>query len=74
MSHPMVTYANAVAAIGILPSLASRPSSTNIPALTIDLMDKITITPSEQSADLGYSGLSEQDAVYPLQTNVPWTN
>ena len=74
MSHPMVTYADAVAAIGTLPSLAPRPCSTNIRALTVDLIDKLTIIPSEQSADLGYSGLAEQDAVYALQTNVPWTN
>ena len=71
----MVTYADAVAAIGILPSLAPpRPCSTNIRALTVDLIDKLTIIPSEQSADLWYSGLAEQDAVYALQTNVPWTN
>ena len=74
MSHPMVTYADVVAAIGILPSLAPRPCSTNIRALTVDLIDKLTIIPSEQSADLGYLGLAEQDAVYALQTNVPWTN
>ena len=74
MSHPMVTYADALAAIGTLPSLAPRPCSTNIRALTVDLIDKLTIIPSEQSADLGYSGLAEQDAVYALQTNVPWTD
>ena len=74
MSHPVVTYADAVAAIGTLPSLAPRPCSTNIRALTVDLIDKLTIIQSEQSADLGYSGLAEQDAVYALQTNVPWTN
>ena len=72
MRHPMVTYADAVAAIGTLPSLAPRPCSTNIRALTIDLIDKLTIIPSEQTADLGYSGLAKQDAVYALQTNVPW--
>ena len=74
MSHPMVTYADAVAAIGTLPSLAPRPFSTNIQALTIDLINKLTIIPSEQTADLGYSGLAEQDAVYALQTNVAWAN
>ena len=70
----MVTYADAVAAIGTLPSLAPRPCSTNIRALTVDLIDKLTIIPSEQSADLGYSGLAEQDAVYALQTNISWTD
>ena len=70
----MVTFADAVAAIGTLPSLAPRPCATNIRALAIDLIDKLTIIPSEQTADLGYSGLAEQDGVYALQTNVPWAN
>ena len=72
MSHPEVSYADAVAAIGTLPTLAPRPCATNIRALTIDLVDKLTIVPSEQSADLGFSGLVEQDAVYALQTLIPW--
>ena len=50
------------------------PCSTNIRALAIDLIDKLTIIPSEQTADLGYSGLAEQDAVYALQTKVALTN
>ena len=74
MSHPEVSYADAVAAIGTLPSLAPRPCATNIRALTINLVNKLTIVPSEQSADLGFSGLVEQDAVYALQTMIPWLN
>ena len=74
MSHPKITYADAVLAIRTLPSLAPRPCATNIRALTIDLIDKLTIVPSEQTADLGFSGLVEQDAVYALQTNLPWVN
>ena len=74
MSHPVVTYADAVVAIGTLLSLLPHPCATNIRALTIDLVDKLTIVPSEQSADLGFSGLVEQDAVYALQTNTPWLN
>ena len=70
----MVTFADAVAAIGTLPSLAPRPCATNIRALAIDLIDKLTIIPSEQTADLGYSGLAEQDAVYALQINTPWSD
>ena len=57
MSHPMVTFADAVAAIGTLPSLAPRPCATNIRALVIDLIDKLTFIPSEQMADLGYSSV-----------------
>ena len=71
MSHPMVNFADAVAAIGILPSLSPRPCSTNIRALAVNLIDKLAIIPSEQSADLEYLGLAGQDAVYALQTNVP---
>ena len=74
MSHPVVTYADAVAAIRTLPSFSPRPCATNIRARTIDLIDKLTVVPSEQSADLGFSRLVEQDAVYALQTNVPWLN
>ena len=74
MSHPMVTFTDAVAAIGTLPILAPRSCSTNIRALAIDLIDKQTIIPSEQTADLGYSGLAKQDAVYALQTNLAWAN
>ena len=74
MSHPEISYADAVATIGTLPTLAPRPCATNIRALTIDLVDKLSMVPSEQSADLGFSGLVEQDAVYALQTNTPWMN
>ena len=74
MSHPEISYADAVVVIRILPSLAPRPCATNIRAPTIDLVDKLTIVPSEQSADLGFSRLVEQDAVYALQTLVPSLN
>ena len=74
MSHPMVTFADGVAATRTLPSLAPCPCATNIRALAIDLIDKLTIIPSEQMVDLGYSGLAEQDAVYALQTNLAWAN
>ena len=74
MSHPKVKFLDAVLAIGVLPSLAPRPCATNIRALTVNLINKLTIVPSERTADLGFSGLAEQDAVYALQTNVPWVN
>ena len=74
MSHPEVSYADAVATIGTLPSLAPRPCATNLRALTIDLVDKLSMVPSEQSADLGYSGMVEQDAVHALRNPTPWVN
>ena len=60
--------------IGTLPSLAPRPTATNIRALEIDLVDKLTMIPSEQSVDFGYSGKVEADVVYTLKTNIPWVD
>ena len=47
MSHPVITYEEAVAAIGVLPSLAPRPCATNIRALETDPTDKLIIVPSK---------------------------
>ena len=60
--------------IGTLPSLAPRPTATNIRALEIDLVDKLTMIPSEQSVDFGYSGKVEADVVYALKSNIPWVD
>ena len=74
MSHPLISYADSVAAIAVLPSLGLRPCATNIRALVVDLIDKLTIIPSEQSADLGYRSVVQQDEVYALQTIVSWVD
>ena len=75
MSHPAVSFEDAMRVIGSLPNLEPRPNSTNIRALTVDLVDKLTTIPSEQSADWGYSGLVEQDAIYALKTgDTAWQN
>ena len=74
MSHPIVTYDDARYAISQLPSLGPRPTATNIRELVVDLVDKLTIIPSEQAPDLGYTGMAEQEATYALSTNTPWTN
>ena len=63
MCTPEVTFKDALAVIGTLPSLAPRPTATNICALKIDLVDKLKIIPSEQSVDLGYSRKVEADVV-----------
>ena len=60
--------------IGMLPSLAPRPTSTNICALEIDLVYKMTMIPSEQSVDFGYSGKVEVGVVYALKLNIPWVD
>ena len=46
MSHPIVTYDDTRDAIGQLPSLGPRPTATNIKALVVDLVEKLTIIPS----------------------------
>ena len=72
MCTPEVTFEDALAVIGTLPSLALRPTATNIRALEIDLVDKLTMIPSEKSIDFGYSGKVEAEVVYALKSNIPW--
>ena len=43
--------------IGTLPSLSPRPTATNIRALGIDLVDNLTMIPSEQY--VGYLGVGQ---------------
>ena len=56
MCTPEVTFEDALAVVGTLPSLAPCPTAINICALETDLVDKLTIIPSKQSVDFGYSG------------------
>ena len=74
MCTPEVTFEDAIALIGMLPSLARRPTATNIRALEINLVEKLTMIPSEKSFDFGYSGKVEADVVYALKTNIPWVD
>ena len=74
MCTPEVTFEDALAVIDTLPSLAPRPTPTNIRALEIDLVDKLTMIPSEQSADFGYSGKVEADVVYAIKSNILWVD
>ena len=74
MCTPKVRFEDAIAVIGTLPFLALRPTATNILELEINLVDKLTMVPSEQSADFGYSGKVEADVVYALKTNIPWVD
>ena len=55
MCTPEVTFEDALAVIGKLPSLAPRPTATNIRALEIDLVEKLMMIPYKQSVDFGYS-------------------
>ena len=74
MCTPEVTFEDALAVIGTLPSLAPRPNATNIRALEIDLVDKLTMIPYKQSFDFGYSGKVESDVVYALKTKILWVD
>ena len=69
-----VTFGDALVVIGTLPSLAPRPTATNICALEINLVDKLTMVPSKQSVDFGYSGKVEADVVYAFKTKIPWVD
>ena len=74
MCTPEVTFEDDLEVIGTLPLLAPRPTATNIRALEIDLVDKLTMISSKQSVDFGYSGKVEADVVYALKTNIPWVD
>ena len=69
-----VTFEDALAVIGTLPLLVPRPTATNICALEIDLFNKMTMIPSKQSVDFGYSGKVEDDVFYALKTSIPWVD
>ena len=71
MCTPEVTFEDALSVIGTLPSLAPRPTSTNIRALKIDLVNKLTMIPSEQYIDFRYAEKVEADVVYALKTSIP---
>ena len=64
----------ALVVIGTLPSLAPRPTATNIRALEIDLVNNLTKIPSKQSVDVGYAGKVEADIVYALKTSILWVD
>ena len=74
MCTPEVTFKDALVVIGTLPSLAPRPTATNIRALEIDLVDKLTMIPSKKSFHFRYSGKVEADVVYALKTSIPWVD
>ena len=68
MSATEVTYKYALNVLGMLPHLSPCTTTTNIQALVINLINKLTITPYQQSPDFGYLGMIEADGVYALKT------
>ena len=61
MSQPPVSFEDTRDAIGVLSFLEPCPKGTNIQLLVFDFTNKLTIIPSQQTADMGYSGLLRQD-------------
>ena len=70
----IISFDEALAIIGVLPSLEPRPNATNIRALTVALVDKLSTIPSQQSVEFGYSGMVEQEEIHALNTTTPWAN
>ena len=74
MSTPEVTFKDTLAVISTLPTLSPSSTATNIRALVIDIVEKLTMILSEQSANFGYAGKVEADVVYALKTNTAWVD
>ncbi len=72
MSHPAITYEDAVQFIEVLPSLEPRPTVTNIRSLVFNLINKLISIPSQKIADHRYAGMVEQDELYTLRMNNTW--
>ena len=74
MSQPAIKFEDARDKIGILPSLGPHPNVTNIRALFINLVDKLTTIPSQQSTEFVYAGMVDQEEIYTLNVADPWVN
>ena len=65
-STPQLSYKEAVAKIGIIPTLVLRPITMDIHAPTIIRSGIFTGIPAFLSADFGYMGIVEEATVYAL--------
>ena len=74
MAVPLVSFEEDAQMIGVFPTLAPRPTATNICALVVNLVEKLTMIRLMQSADFRLSGLVEPAELYALNANVPWGN
>lgn len=73
MAPVLITYEEAKETIGTLPSLAPRPNTVNIRALSSDLEQKLETIPSHQSPEHGYAGMVMDPALYALRApTTPW--
>ena len=69
-----VTFEHFLALLVAYPSLAPRPTATNIRTLIIKLVAVLSGIPSHQSAANSHTGLVEQRKVYTLTGEIPWYN
>ena len=74
MVPPPVDFMEISARLQCLPTLAPRPTATNINACEEQLVDILSTIPSAQSEDHGFRGLVESAEMYALVSNTPWRN
>ena len=72
MSTLVVIYEDALAAVGTLTHLSPHLTTTNICAMVVDLVDKLTIILSQQTPDFGYAWMIEADEIYSMKTQTAW--
>ena len=74
MVPPPVDFMEISARLQSLPTLAPRPTATNINAFEEQLVDILSTIPSGQSEDHGFRGLIESAKMYALISTIPWRN
>jgi hypothetical protein len=72
MAPISVTYEEAKATIGLLPSLAPRPNASNLRALSQHLEQKLQTIPCHQAPEHGFLGMVMPPAIYALRSDAPW--
>ena len=68
----LVTFEDAAARIGVLPSLEPRPNTKNLRALIKALTEAVQGIPSYQSEKYGYMGMVVTPEEYVLTGEQPW--
>ena len=68
----LVTFEEAAAQIGVLPSLEPRPNTKNLRALIKALTEAVQGIPSYQSEKYGYMGMVVTPEEYVLTGEQPW--
>ena len=55
-----------------VPSMAPRPTATNIKAVEDAIVEVVCAYPSQQSEDFGFQGMVQAPEIYALVCNEPW--